>query len=138
VFKTAEKEALKMAIWDFRPRGDVWTGVAVGAGLLAAPVVLPLAWSATRPVLKAFLKGGFMLYETGRQILGETSEGTQSRQARATVAKEPASPKRMTKSGGEAAKLIGKVGTVKEQPRGGRAKPKPRAPKQAQKAETEK
>jgi hypothetical protein len=125
-----------MAIWDFRPRGDVWTGVAVGAGLLAAPVVLPLAWCATRPVLKAFLKGGFMLYETGRQILGETSEGTQSRQARATVAKP--SPRRTTKSGEETAELIGKVGTVKEQPRGGGAKPKPRAPKQGKKAETKK
>ena len=21
-----------MAIWDFRPKGDLWTGVAVGAG----------------------------------------------------------------------------------------------------------
>ena len=63
-----------MAIWDFRPKGDLWTGVAVGAGLLAAPVVIPLAWSATRPVLKVILKGGFMLYETGRQILGEASE----------------------------------------------------------------
>jgi hypothetical protein len=138
VFKTAKKEALNMAIWDFRPRGDVWTGVAVGAGLLAAPVVLPLAWRATRPVLKAFLKGGFMFYETGRQILGETSEGTQGRQARATAAKQPASPRRLTKSGGKTAELTGKVGKVKEQPRGGQTKPKPRAPKQVKKAETEK
>jgi hypothetical protein len=138
VFKRAKKEALNMAIWDFRPRGDVWTGVAVGAGLLAAPVVLPLAWCATRPVLKAFLKGGFMLYETGRQILGETSEGTQSRQARAQVAKQPASPRRTRTSGEEEEELIGKIRTAEEQAIGGKPKPKPRAPKQRKKVDTKK
>ncbi|MGB6065813.1 MAG: hypothetical protein WBG50_13495 [Desulfomonilaceae bacterium] len=64
-----------MAIWDFRPKGgDIWTGVAVGAGLLAAPVVMPLAWSTVRPLLKAILKSGFLLYETGRQTCAELAE----------------------------------------------------------------
>jgi|SRR5271157_140015 len=113
-----------MAIWDFRPKGDLWTGVAVGAGLLAAPVVIPLAWSATRPVLKAILKGGFMLYETGRQILGEATEGPSRGQAKAIVAEEPASALRMRKST-EEEEPIGKVRAVEERPRSGRAKPKP-------------
>ena len=95
--KTVHKEELNMAIWDFRPKGDLWTGVAVGAGLLAAPVVIPLAWSATRPVLKAILKGGFMLYETGRQFLEEATEGPVRVQARAIVAEEQASAPRITK-----------------------------------------
>ncbi len=55
-----------MAIWDFRPKGgDIWTGVAVGAGLLAAPVVMPLAWSTVRPLLKAILKSGFLSVRNG-------------------------------------------------------------------------
>jgi hypothetical protein len=63
-----------MAIWDFRPRGDVLTGVAVGVGVLAAPVVMPLAWSAVRPLVKAIMKGGFLLYETSRGAIAEASE----------------------------------------------------------------
>ena len=78
-----------MAIWDFRPRGDLWTGVAVGAGLLAAPVVIPLAWSATRSVLKTILKGGFMLYETGRGAYTAVAQLAGSEQAAVTPAKKP-------------------------------------------------
>jgi hypothetical protein len=69
-----EQEAMNMAIWDFRPRGDVLTGVAIGVGVLAAPVVVPLAWSVVRPFLKTILKGSFMLYETGRGAFGEAKE----------------------------------------------------------------
>jgi len=126
-----------MAIWDFRPRGDLWTGVAVGAGLLAAPVVIPLAWSATRPVLKAILKGGFMLYETSRQILGEATEGPGRRPAKAIVAEERASALRMRKST-EEEEPIGKVRAVEGRATGGRARPKPRAQKQGKKAEKDK
>ncbi len=86
-----------MAIWDFRPKGDLWTGVAVGAGLLAAPVVISLAWSATRPVLKVILKGGFMLYETGRQILGEATEEPGRGKAKTIVASRPAPAPTMKK-----------------------------------------
>jgi hypothetical protein len=65
-----------MAIWDFRPRGDVLTGLLIGAGVVAAPVALPLAWTAVRPLLKVILKSGFMLYETGRRAFAEDLVGT--------------------------------------------------------------
>ena len=89
-----------MTILDFRPRGDLVTGVVVGAGVLAAPVVVPWAWSAVRPVLKAILKGGFLLYETGRGVFGDGGEGTHEKKPqkspvvkrakeRPTVAREP-------------------------------------------------
>ena len=64
-----------MAIWDFRPKGDIWTGIAVGIGVVAAPVVIPLAWSAIRPLLKAVVKTGFMVYEKGHEIVEEVMEG---------------------------------------------------------------
>lgn len=73
-----KKECTKMAIWDFRPRGDLLTGVAVGIGALAAPVVIPWAWSAVRPMLKALLKGGFLLYETGRGAYAEAAHPTEA------------------------------------------------------------
>ena len=127
-----------MAIWDFRPRGDLWTGVAVGAGLLAAPVVIPLAWSATRSVLKTILKGGFMLYETGRQVWPEAAEGPARRQVRVIEQRLPAPVRRMKRDEETEEELIGKVRAVEEGARGGRAKHKPRAPKQRKKAEKEK
>jgi len=68
-----------MAIWDFRPRGDIVTGVAVGVAALAAPVVIPLAWAAVRPWLRALLKGGVLLYETGRGAYAEVAEGSEGR-----------------------------------------------------------
>jgi hypothetical protein len=118
-----------MAIWDFRPKGDLWTSVAVGAGLLAAPVVIPLAWSATRPVLKAILKGGFMLYETGRQMLGEATESPERGKAKAIEVSRPASAPRMKKDKDTKKEVIGKIRTLEEQARGDGAKPKPRAQK---------
>ena len=127
-----------MAIWDFRPKGDLWTGVAVGAGLLAAPVVISLAWSATRPVLKVILKGGFMLYETGRQILGEAAEEPGRGKAKTIVASRPAPAPTMKKHEETEEEVIGTLRTLEEHARGGHAKPKPRSQKQRKKPEKEK
>ncbi len=46
-----------MKIWDFKPSGDLFTTVAVGAAVAAAPIVLPFAWSAVRPLLKTVSQG---------------------------------------------------------------------------------
>ncbi len=118
-----------MAIWDFRPKGDLWTSVAVGAGLLAAPVVIPLAWSATRPVLKAILKGGFMLYESGRQMFGEASEEPGRGKAKTIEVSRPASARRMKKDEETKAEVIGNIRTLEKRARGDGAKPKPRTQK---------
>jgi hypothetical protein len=133
-----EGGALKMAIWDFRPKGDLWTGVAVGAGLLAAPLVIPLAWSATRPVLKIILKGGFMLYETGRQILGDATEEPRRGKTKTIEASRPASAHAMKRDEGTKEEVTGKVRAVEGHASGGRAKPKPRAQKPRKKVEKEK
>lgn len=63
-----------MAIQDLMPRGNLWTGVAIGVGLLVAPIVVPVVAGAARPVIKAVLKGGFMLYEKGREMVAEVAE----------------------------------------------------------------
>lgn len=63
-----------MAISDMVPKGSIWTGIAVGAGLLAAPIVIPAVAGAARPLLKAVIKGGYMLYEYGREMVAEVTE----------------------------------------------------------------
>ena len=72
-----------MAIWDYRPKGNLWTGVAIGVGLLVAPVVIPMIGAAARPVAKAAIKGGLMLYEKGREMLAEVSEAVEDLAAEA-------------------------------------------------------
>ncbi len=63
-----------MAIADMIPRGNLWTGIALGAGLLVAPVVIPAIAGAARPLLKAVIKGGYMVFEKGRETVAEIYE----------------------------------------------------------------
>jgi hypothetical protein len=63
-----------MAITDMIPKGSLWTGIAVGAGLLVAPVVIPAIAGAARPLLKAVIKGGYMIFEQGRETVAEIYE----------------------------------------------------------------
>ena len=66
-----------MAISDMIPKNSLWTGIAVGAGLLVAPVVIPAVAGAVRPLLKAVIKGGYMLFEKGREMVAEVTELTE-------------------------------------------------------------
>ena len=63
-----------MAISDMIPKNSLWTGIAVGAGFLVAPVVIPAVAGAARPLLKAVIKGGYMLFEKGREMVAEVTE----------------------------------------------------------------
>jgi hypothetical protein len=42
--------------------------------LMAAPVVLPILAAAARPLIKAAVKGGYMMYEKGREAVEEIAE----------------------------------------------------------------
>lgn len=66
-----------MAILDFRPKADIWTGLAIGVGLLVAPVVIPIVAAAARPILKSAIKSGFMLYEKGCELVAEAVEAAE-------------------------------------------------------------
>lgn len=85
-----------MAIWDYRPKADIWTGVAVGVGLLLAPVVIPVVAAAARPVVKSLIKGGFMVYDKGCEIVAEAVEMVEdlAAEAKSEVAAELASAKK--------------------------------------------
>ncbi len=67
-----------MSIWDYTPKLDIWTGVMVGAGLIAAPVVLPIVAGMVRPVIKGVVNGVIAVYVTGRDLISDTLEEVRS------------------------------------------------------------
>jgi hypothetical protein len=91
-----EGRSFDMAIWDYRPKADLWTGVAVGVGLLVAPVIIPMIVAAARPVVKAVIKGGFMVYEKGCEMVAEGVEMVEdlAAEAKSEVAAELAAAKK--------------------------------------------
>ncbi len=66
-----------MAFLDFKPKADLWTGLAIGAGLLVAPVVIPIVAASVRPLLKAAVKGALSVYEKGREMVAECMEAAE-------------------------------------------------------------
>ena len=66
-----------MSVWNYTPKMDMWTGVVVAAGLIAAPVVLPIVADAVRPLIKGVFKGVLVVYDTGLAMVSDTLEGAQ-------------------------------------------------------------
>lgn len=63
-----------MAIQDLF-KGDSGKGLAIGLGAaILAPVVLPLVASAAKPVARALIKTGIIMYEKGREAMAECGE----------------------------------------------------------------
>lgn len=128
-----------MTIWDFKPKGDLVTTVAVGVGVAAAPVVVPWAWSAVRPLLKAVLKGGFMLYEMGRGACVAAAEWTGPEKAKEgpTVKPKKAAQRARVMNRDERA-VAQNLGIIEEQLTGKEAHAKPSKPKPKRPAKTAK
>jgi hypothetical protein len=59
-----------MAIIEDIFEGNIGAGLAVGAGMLLLPVVMPFA----RPLVKSVIKGGIVVYDTAREYLAEAGE----------------------------------------------------------------
>lgn len=56
-------------------RKNAASGLLIGVGAaVLAPVVLPILASIARPLAKATIKSGLMLYEKGRETLAEAGE----------------------------------------------------------------
>jgi hypothetical protein len=50
-------------------------GLAIGVGaLVLAPTVIPAVAAILKPLAKAAIKSGFIIYEKGREVLAETKE----------------------------------------------------------------
>jgi len=65
---------LNMATEDFF-KGGLGKGIAIGIGAaLLAPVVLPVLAKAGRPLARAAIKSGILLFEKGRETVAELGE----------------------------------------------------------------
>jgi len=56
-------------------KGNIISGLAIGIGsAIIAPLVIPALSKAAKPLAKAAIKGGLVLYETGKEKLAEAQE----------------------------------------------------------------
>jgi hypothetical protein len=64
-----------MGIFENGLKGNIITGLAIGVGTaILAPVVIPMVASIAKPLAKAAIKGGIMLYEKNREFIAEATE----------------------------------------------------------------
>ncbi len=56
-------------------KGNIVTGLAIGIGsAIVAPLVVPALSKAAKPLAKAAIKGGLVLFETSKEKLAEAHE----------------------------------------------------------------
>ena len=61
-----------MALFD---KGNILTGLAIGIGsAILAPVVIPALSGAAKPLAKAAIKGGLILYDKSKETCAEVYE----------------------------------------------------------------
>jgi hypothetical protein len=64
-----------MGLFDDVLKGNVVTGLAIGIGAaVLAPTVLPVLAGVAKPVAKAAIKGGLVLFEKGKETFAEMGE----------------------------------------------------------------
>jgi hypothetical protein len=64
-----------MAILDNGLKGNILTGLGIGVGVaLLGPILIPVVASIAKPLAKAVIKGGVILYEKGKEAAAEAGE----------------------------------------------------------------
>ena len=64
-----------MALFDDVLKGNIVTTLALGVGaVILAPIVIPVLASVSKPLAKAIIKGGILVYEKGKEAVAEASE----------------------------------------------------------------
>ncbi len=64
-----------MGLFDNGLKGNIVTGLAIGIGSsILAPVVIPILASVVKPMAKAAIKSGFLVYQKGREVAAEAQE----------------------------------------------------------------
>lgn len=64
-----------MAIFNNGWKGNVLTGLAIGVGsAVLAPALVPILASVAKPLTKAAIKGGLIIFERGKEVAAETQE----------------------------------------------------------------
>ena len=64
-----------MAIFENGLKGNIITGLAIGIGAaVLSPAVISAVAGVAKPLAKAAIKGGIMVYEKGREVVAEAGE----------------------------------------------------------------
>ncbi len=64
-----------MGLLDNGLKGNVVTGLAIGIGAaILAPTVLPAVANAAKPLIKAAIKSGIIIFEKGKETAAELGE----------------------------------------------------------------
>ena len=64
-----------MGLLDNGLKGNIFTGLAIGIGAaVLAPAILPVLVGAAKPLVKAAIKGGIILYDRGKESFAEVGE----------------------------------------------------------------
>ena len=64
-----------MGLLDDGLKGNVVTGLAIGIGAaILAPTVIPALANVAKPLIKAAIKTGIIMYEKGKETAAELSE----------------------------------------------------------------
>ena len=70
-------------------KGTVLTGLAIGIGVaVLAPVVLPVLAGVAKPLAKAAMKSGLLLYNKSKEVVAEIGEVTEDLWAEAKTETE--------------------------------------------------
>jgi peptide subunit release factor 1 (eRF1) len=64
-----------MGLLDNGLKGNVMTGLAIGIGAaILAPAVIPVVANVAKPLLKAAIKTGIIMFEKGKETVAELNE----------------------------------------------------------------
>ncbi|HVP79313.1 MAG TPA: DUF5132 domain-containing protein [Thermodesulfobacteriota bacterium] len=67
-----------MPIFSNGLRGNILGGLAIGIGAaILAPVVVPVLATIVKPLAKGAVKGGFILFEKGKEVAAEAIEAAE-------------------------------------------------------------
>jgi hypothetical protein len=78
-----------MGLLDNAVKGTVLTGLAIGIGAaILAPAVLPVLAGVAKPLAKAAMKSGLILYNKGKEVVAEVGEVTEDLWAEAKTEAE--------------------------------------------------
>ncbi len=76
-------------------KGNIVSGLAIGIGsAVIAPMIVPALSKVAKPIAKAAIKSGLLLYESGKEKFAEVSEVVDDlvAEAKSEIAAEPGSP----------------------------------------------
>ena len=64
-----------MGLFDNGLKGNILSGLAIGIGAaVLAPAILPILVGAAKPLVKAAIKGGIVLYDRSKESFAEVGE----------------------------------------------------------------